>query len=344
MKLRRVAQNLFKHGDVYYAQWHQGGKKCQRSLRTANRTIAGQKLRELLDTLPRVSTDRADFTLRQFAALWETNILPTLDLKPLSVEYRQQTIAAILRDLPANVPVRSLTLADLEAWKAARIRQASPQRFNNELGSLRMLFDYAMREKVVPANLARQLARVRIPQTRLVIPTRDQFAALIPLMRKLWIDSANLAELLAYSGMRQHEAASLLWRDVDQQRGQFHVTGGARGTKNRQTRWVPLFPAMKELLERMPHREDHLPVSIVATCRGTLRTACDKLGFPLFNHHSLRHFFTSNAIENGVDYLTIANWLGHKDGGILVGKVYGHLRQAHSEQSAARMSFSAGGL
>jgi hypothetical protein len=33
--------------------------------------------------------------------------------------------------------------------------------------------------------------------------------------------------------------------------------------------------------------------------------------------------------------MTIAAWLGHKDGGILVGKVYGHLLDDHRKASRA---------
>jgi len=34
----------------------------------------------------------------------------------------------------------------------------------------------------------------------------------------------------------------------------------------------------------------------------------------------MRHFFCSNAIEIGVDFKTIAYWLGHTDGGVLVAR------------------------
>jgi hypothetical protein len=36
----------------------------------------------------------------------------------------------------------------------------------------------------------------------------------------------------------------------------------------------------------------------------------------------------------GLDFMTIAAWLGHKDGGILVGKVYGHLLDEHRQKAA----------
>jgi len=55
----------------------------------------------------------------------------------------------------------------------------------------------------------------------------------------------------------------------------------------------------------------------------------------------MRHFFCSNAIEAGIDFKVIASWLGHKDGGILVAKTYGHLRAEHSAEMAKRMTFEA---
>ena len=36
----------------------------------------------------------------------------------------------------------------------------------------------------------------------------------------------------------------------------------------------------------------------------------------------------------GLDFMTIASWLGHSDGGVLVGKVYGHLTDAHKRRMA----------
>ena len=29
------------------------------------------------------------------------------------------------------------------------------------------------------------------------------------------------------------------------------------------------------------------------------------------------------CVMNGIDYMTIARWVGHRDGGVLIGKVYG---------------------
>jgi hypothetical protein len=42
---------------------------------------------------------------------------------------------------------------------------------------------------------------------------------------------------------------------------------------------------------------------------------------------------------SGIDYLTIARWVGHRDGGILIGRVYGHLNDEHKRKQANRLSF-----
>jgi hypothetical protein len=42
---------------------------------------------------------------------------------------------------------------------------------------------------------------------------------------------------------------------------------------------------------------------------------------------------------SGIDYLTIAKWVGHQDGGVLIGKIYGHLSNEHAQRQAQRVSF-----
>ena len=42
---------------------------------------------------------------------------------------------------------------------------------------------------------------------------------------------------------------------------------------------------------------------------------------------------------SGIDYMTIARWCGHADGGILIGKVYGHLTNDHAQRQARKLNF-----
>jgi len=56
-------------------------------------------------------------------------------------------------------------------------------------------------------------------------------------------------------------------------------------------------------------------------------------------HHDLRHLFATRCIESGVDIPTVSRWLGHKDGGALAMKTYGHLRNEHSQAMAQKVKF-----
>jgi integrase len=58
-----------------------------------------------------------------------------------------------------------------------------------------------------------------------------------------------------------------------------------------------------------------------------------------FGFHDCRHHFISYAVMSGIDFMTIARWVGHKDGGVLIGKVYGHLSNEHAQAQAARLNF-----
>jgi integrase len=56
-------------------------------------------------------------------------------------------------------------------------------------------------------------------------------------------------------------------------------------------------------------------------------------------HHDLRHLFATRCIDAGVDIPTVSRWLGHRDGGALAMKVYGHLRDQHSNEMAQKVTF-----
>jgi integrase len=77
----------------------------------------------------------------------------------------------------------------------------------------------------------------------------------------------------------------------------------------------------------------------VKECQKAIDSAVTKLGIERITHHDLRHLFATRCIESGVDIPTVSRWLGHKDGGALAMKVYGHLRDQHSVNMAQKVSF-----
>ena len=173
-----------------------------------------------------------------------------------------------------------------------------------------------MREGVILENPALVVKRRKIGKQTILIPSKEQFALLIKTLRGLDVRyqrAANLVELLAYSGLRKGEANALTWKDVDFERGSFTVTGGEAGTKNHEVRVVPLFPALADYLNRLLSEYEEKPLTEsyvveVKDAKKALMTACKFAELPHFSHHSMRHYFVSNAIEKGIDFKTIAEW------------------------------------
>jgi integrase len=157
--------------------------------------------------------------------------------------------------------------------------------------------------------------------------------------------SADLVEFLALSGCRIGEATAMKWGEVNFKLKAFTVTGGEDGTKNHEARTVPLFPSLEAFLLRLrdslPERADRdTPLLTIKSARKCLDNACRELGLPSYSHHTFRHFFCSNAIEKtGGHFKAVAAWLGHKDGGVLVARTYGHLRDEFSTALAQHMVF-----
>jgi len=156
---------------------------------------------------------------------------------------------------------------------------------------------------------------------------------------------ADFAAGLAFTGCRVGEAREIAWRDVDFDAGEIIVRGDPEtATKNWELRRVPLIPDARALLERMRTERKGEPLDAkvfrVRECQKALDRACKKVGTDRITHHDLRHLFATCCIESGVDIPTVSRWLGHKDGGALAMKTYGHLRREHSIAQAQRVSFA----
>ena len=212
------------------------------------------------------------------------------------------------------------------------------------------MFDLAIEHGLRYGNLTADLKRVRVRAKELTLPSQDQFTALVAEIRRVpfgpGLASADLVEFLAYGGLRKGEAAQVTWADCDFKRREIVVRGDAEtGTKNGEVRRVPMIPDILRLLEHQrTNRQDepaNAPVMRVKECQGALTRACKQLRIARITHHDLRHLFATRCIESGVDIPTVSRWLGHKDGGALAMKVYGHLRDAHSSAMAQKVTFAA---
>lgn len=245
--------------------------------------------------------------------------------------------------------VRAIGTKEIEAWKIQRGARLSARTWNIEVETLKQIFDYAQNTlRVLLDNPANQLKRKKQPRSGIGIPSKEQFRALVAELRnghRSTGEAADLVEFLAYSGCRVGEARCVRWCDINEALGTVLITGGKTGTKNLEARTIPLFAPLGRLIRSMLERKtidgDDSPIFGIENARLQIVRACKRLGVRSYGHHTMRHFFCSNAIEAGCDFKVIAGWVGHKDGGVLVAMTYGHLRGEHSAAMAKRIVFDA---
>jgi integrase len=347
----RVAENLYRldTSGGYYALVKRGNKQFRRSLRTKDRKLADRRLSEFCAQVGSLKiTAEAGQSFDEVANRWMAVTSHTL--KPSSALRRELCIKA-LSPFFAGLLIRNVRPQHCERWLIERAPKLAAMTMNRELELMRSVFAYAVKLGLMLKNPAADIERRRVVQAAIQIPSREQFRKLLEAIRisdgrndsqQKARPGADLVELLAYSGCRLQEATSLRWQDVDFERNALTVTGGDVGTKNHEQRTIPMTDALRAFLMRLKTERNPQPgdfISLIDSAKKCLQTACRRLGFPAFTHHDFRHLFATTCIEAGVDIPTVSRWLGHKDGGALAMRVYGHLRQEHSFSMIKRVTF-----
>jgi integrase len=290
-------------------------------------------------------------TFGQAATIHLRNLDDNPRLKPRTRDYWGQRLVALNKNWEGlnETEVRKITQNDCKRWAGKYAKKASPTSYNNTVALLRQVLSCAADAGVIYANPAAGLKRVTIRSKEIVLPSTDKFNALIVEMRNgHGRDSRNCADFaagLAFTGCRLSEANALEWRDIDFDAGEVVVRGDAKtGTKNWELRRVPLIPDAHVLFHRMrsARADESLKTHVfrVRECQKSLNRACKKVSIDRIRHHDLRYLFATRCIESGVDIPTVSRWLGHKDGGALAMRTYGHLRREHSIAQAQRVTLT----
>jgi integrase len=156
---------------------------------------------------------------------------------------------------------------------------------------------------------------------------------------------ADAIRFMRTTGARVTSALSTRWSDVDWQQRQVHL----RNTKYDRNVVVDFSDELESVLKemyarRLPDSDCMFPAASdeagsIGSLRGTFEKVREEAGLPNLHFHDTRHFFASACVASGVDFMTISRWLGHGDGGMLVGRVYGHISNEHAQRAAKKVTF-----
>jgi integrase len=278
-----------------------------------------------------------------------------------------------------HVRVDAITTPMIAAWRDKRLLSGvSPRTVNLDLVVLRAVFRKCLEDGLIVQNPMAKLVKLaeRKPLERKFLKSAqlgsllDEAIARLPGGQAKYRNGGLLADflkLLAYSGAREQEALALRWSDVDFERKQ--LTIGADGdSKNSKARRVDFNDTLAGHLQNMARRRDPETDLLfpspqrgerdqpTRSLRKTLRSVRAAVGLDNFmphlstgerglqsragvGFHDMRHHFASQCVMAGVPFRQIAEWLGHQDGGVLVGKVYGHLDPDFGQRAARKVTF-----
>jgi len=349
--------NLIRYtpSGVYFCRIRVRGQLIRKSLKTDVLSVAKLRLtdeekkhRKAADQQLALQRGRGQMTFGEALEIYRARLETNPDIKSKTKDYYQQRVDSLLRTWPKleKTNVRDISKQDCLDW-AARYKGSSTA-FNNTALVLRAVLDIAVESGVTYENAARHITRRAVKPKDLRLPDNAKFVEFVQTIEsaggRFSRDCADLVRFLAYGGFRLGEAKNITWTDCDFTREEIIVRGDPEeGTKNSEIRRVPMISEMRQLLERMKaERPEAMPaarVMNIGQCQIAMDKAAKKTGIDHLTHHDLRHLFATRCIESGVDIPTVSRWLGHRDGGALALKVYGHLRNQHSVNMAKLVNF-----
>ena len=245
------------------------------------------------------------------------------------------------------------------------IQEATVQKY---LTVVSAILSDAKRNEIISKNPARMIDLPDTEHRQQFIPTDEQAQELILALLDEPYHYKLFYVLAMYTGCRRGKLCALRWKDfvlVEKYRSVLTVSrsrtvvagqGVVEGpTKNGRSRSMTISYYVVSTLwslydfQKRIARENHRKVSpyLFANAQGGpihpdtftkhLRKLFQELGFPSsFHLHTLRHYFVSAMLHEGVDKQTVAELAGHGDTSFLE-RTYCHPQMTLKEQAAEKM-------
>jgi site-specific recombinase XerD len=365
--LKRIKTGLYRdrHTRQYYAIVKRGGKQIKRALGTDREDIVGTKLAKFLADNPNtLKVVAANLTWKNVREVWERQELSKRKAgnkdRSTQKDYLNR-LAAIEAHWPvtddngktvrkplAETRVRDIGEMDCKDWLAARRKQLGKSRLRAEIFSLNWIFDKAIEMGCIARSPSKCLGSIKVPYKQPQIPSDRDFTETVRLLREAQRhNAADFEEFIAYCGCRLEEVSHIHGRDIGAKLLTIREDATGWSTKNDNDRTVEINDSLADLFVRIQKRRGvpfapdeplfpvHNPRYAWATASRIAKVSVKISARPL------RRFFVRQCIQAGIDFQTIADWLGHGDGGVLVAQVYSFLCRDHAARMAKKFTFSA---
>ena len=333
-----------------------GGKRLRKTLYGRTKREVLTKLGTEQEAIRKGTTTTGDLTVGEWLDQWLASLEPT-GLKASTVRNYGEVVRYFITPHLGHIRLARLTPEDVENMGrslAAAGRSTNSQRLARTI--LRRSLNQAERRGYVNRNVVALTDAPHVEVAERPTLSADQAKQLLA---ELSGDPLHaLYTVSIHTGLRQGEALTLRWSDVDFESGTIQVTGRSTGKArvrtepktDRSRRTVALTPQATEAL-RMQQVRQNLEGSagtldlVFTSSRGTAlfdsnirrhwQKVSSKLGLPPMHWHDLRHSAATIMLAQGVPIEVVSRVLGHASIRITA-DIYGHVSpEAHREATDA---------
>lgn len=348
------SRGLWKRGERYYVQTTvldpQSGLKSVRKLLLVNCHTEAQA-RKAAEAL-KIKAEQGE-VFRKQGSPWLGEYIPHYLQNCHKAEHSKKNEEGYLKKWLAyfgNIRLANITTQQILSYRTETLKPVdgktlSKRTVNVRVNALKSMLKLAKLENKIQKLPTEGITELRHTYRSKPLLSVEQVEEIIHKAERLCPRSgkqfSDFVKLCAYSGGRMNEVLSLKWSNISFENRLVEFFG--KGGKTRYVDFIPKLAAhLSDMLSRKSDSQWLFPSgrnhgTRIMSFKKTLEKVREKTGIE-FSNHSFRHYFTSMCVMDGIDFMTIASWLGHADGGVLIGRVYGHLNNQHRIEAASRVT------
>lgn len=317
-------------------------------------------------------TEASSITLAEWADIWLTDYMMGKRDSTIA-QYTMYVNKHILPTL-GKVPLQKLTAPQIQHLYNALCKDMEPKTVKNIHGILHGMLEKAIKIGYLRYNPTAPCELPKIIRKEMHPILDDRLPRFLEAIKGHRYE--KLFYVAVFTGMRESEIIGLTWNCVNFEHGTIRLyrqllkVRGGHGAyefgplKTRQERLFKPAPQVMEVLKEVRRQQAtwklrcgeawHNPSDLVFThedgshlCSdsvyGCFKRVVTKIGMPEVRFHDLRHTFITLSVENGTDFKTISETVGHATVAFTQDR-YGHVSNAMMDNAAERMERLISGL
>jgi integrase len=315
-----------------------------------NREGAKKKERELMAELTTHPADKeaqqSSAGFKDFAAYWLDQ--KEHEIKPSTYRSYESILRINLVPFFGNQELRTISVKQVQNYKAIRSGKIKPKTINNHLAVLSSALEDAIKWHFTDRNPVLSVKKCQLKTTAddynyLNAEEAKRFLEVAETLRPRWVPLYGVA---LNTGLRQGELAALNWQNVDFSKRQIRVNKAVAedvvGTpKSHKARTVPLNKKAIGYLARQKKQTGSMEYVFISDKGLRINSNRVKTAFKLCREtagvkvcfHDFRHSFASHMVSRGASLYKVQKALGHKSASTT--QRYAHLQQSDLHDAVA---------